>query len=113
MEIISKFYLWLFTIATEELLARREKEKILIVISDGLPCGTKGCEGSPESAVTAAVDYARSRGIKVVGIYIDDVVKEADRKSYEAMYGTSCLFTDTDHVADELTKVMTTWAHVQ
>lgn len=101
------------TIATEELLARREKEKILIVISDGLPCRTKGCEDSPESAVTAAVEYARARGIKVVGIYIDDVVKEADRKSYEAMYGTSCVFTDTDHVADELAKVMTTWAHVQ
>ncbi len=100
------------TIATEELLKRNEKEKILIVISDGLPCGTKGCDGSPQGAVTAAVEYARSRGIKVVGIYIDDVVREADRQAYGAMYGTSCVFTDTDHVADELARVMTTWAHV-
>lgn len=100
------------TIATEELLARPEREKILIVISDGLPCGTKGCKGSPNEAVREAVEYARSRGIKVVGIYIDDVVKDADRKAYEYMYGTSCVFTDTDHVGDELAKVMTTWAHV-
>jgi hypothetical protein len=100
------------TIATEELLARPEREKILIVISDGLPCGTKGCNGSPNEAVHEAVEYARARGIKVVGIYIDDVVKDADRKAYEAMYGTSCVFTDTDHVGDELARVMTTWAHV-
>lgn len=100
------------TIATDELLARPEREKILIVISDGLPCGTKGCNGSPNEAVREAVEYARSRGIKVVGIYIDDIVKDADRKVYENMYGTSCVFTDTDHVGDELAKVMTTWAHV-
>ncbi len=100
------------TIATEELLARPEREKILIVISDGLPCGTKGCDGSPNEAVKNAVEYARSRGIKVVGIYIDDVVKDSDRKAYESMYGTSCVFTDTDHIADELARVMTTWAHV-
>lgn len=100
------------TIATEELLARPEREKILIVISDGLPCGTKGCNGSPNEAVHEAVEYARARGIKVVGIYIDDVVKDADRKAYEAMYGASCVFTDTDHVGDELARVMTTWAHV-
>lgn len=112
MEIISKSYLWLFTIATEELLARPEREKILIVISDGLPCGTRGCEGSPNDAVKSAVEYARSRGIKVVGIYIDDVVKDADRQAYENMYGTSCVFTDTDHVGDELARVMTAWAHV-
>lgn len=100
------------TIATEELLARPEREKILIVISDGLPCSVKGCNGSPNEAVREAVEYARSRGIKVVGIYIDDVVKDADRKAYEDMYGTSCVFTDTDHVGDELARVMTTWAHI-
>jgi hypothetical protein len=99
-------------IATEELLARNEKDKILIVISDGLPCSSKGMSGNPQSAVRNAVEYARSRGIKVVGIYIDDVVKDADRKAYEFMYGSSCVFTDTDHIADELAKVMTTWAHV-
>lgn len=99
------------TIATEELLARPEREKILIVISDGLPCGTKGCNGSPNEAVKEAVEIARSRGIKVVGIYVDDVVRAADRKAYEEMYGTSCVFTDTDHIGDELARVMTTWVH--
>lgn len=99
-------------IATEELLARPEKEKILIVLSDGLPCGSKGCKDSPEASVKAAVEYARSRGIKVVGIYIDDVVSQADRKTYEYMYGSSCVFTDTDHISDELAKVMTSWAHL-
>lgn len=100
------------TIAADELLARPEREKILIVISDGLPCGTAGLDESPEASVRAAVDYARSRGIKVVGIYIDDVVRDADRKAYEGMYGSSCVFTDTDHISDELAKVMTTWAHL-
>lgn len=100
------------TVATEELLARKERDKILIVLSDGLPCKAPGCKGSPEAAVKAAVDYARARGVKVVGIYIDDVVKEADRKAYESMYGTSCVFTDTDHITDELVNVMTSWAHV-
>lgn len=98
------------TIATDELLARPEKEKILIVISDGLPCGTKGCDGSPEKAVAKAVEYARSRGIKVVGIYVEDVIRESDKKSYEAMYGSSCVFTDTDHISDELATVMSGWA---
>lgn len=100
------------TIATDELLTRPEREKILIVVSDGLPCSTKGCSGSPEAAVHNAVEYARSRGIKVVGVYIDDVIRESDRKAYESMYGSSCVFTDTDHVGDELAKVMTSWAHL-
>lgn len=111
MEIISKFYLWLFVIATAELLERSEKEKILIVISDGLPCGSQGVS-SPQDAVRMAVEEARASGIKVVGIYVDDVVRDADRAAYEAMYGASCVFTDTDHIAEELTTVMTSWAHV-
>lgn len=100
------------TIATEELMARPERERILIVVSDGLPCGAAGLNGTPEEAVKQAVDYARSRGIKVVGVYISDVIRDADRKAYESMYGSSCVFTDTDHIADELARVMTTWAHV-
>lgn len=98
-------------IATAELLERSEKEKILIVISDGLPCGSQGVS-SPQDAVRMAVEEARASGIKVVGIYVDDVVRDADRAAYEAMYGASCVFTDTDHIAEELTTVMTSWAHV-
>jgi hypothetical protein len=58
------------------------------------------------------VENARAHGIKVVGIYIDDVVKAADRAAYEEMYGTSCVFTDSDHIADELVRTMTSWANV-
>lgn len=97
-------------IATEELIRRKERNKILIVISDGLPCGSQAYQGvGPENAVKLAVENARRHGIKVVGIYIEEVVNNGIRSRYEDMYGLSCVFTDTDHISDELAKVMSSW----
>ena len=51
-------------IATKELLNRSEKNKLLVYMSDGAP--------SDINATRQAVMAARSKGIKVVGLYFDD-----------------------------------------
>ena len=97
-------------IATEELLKRKERDKILIIISDGLPCSSYAYPGKrPETAVKMAVERARACGIKVVGIYIEETVNLGIRNEYDEMYGHACVFTDTDHIAEELGNIMSGW----
>ena len=98
-------------ICADELLARKEKEKILIVISDGLPCSLAGFKGKPQDLVKGEVDRAHAAGIRVVGIYIADNIDERIRAAYESMYGGCVVFTDIDNISNELARVMTTWAN--
>lgn len=66
-------------IAQKELLARSERKKLLIVLSDGAP--------SSVSQTKEAIDVTRKKGIQVSGIYFEegDVVYGADQ--FKAMYG--------------------------
>lgn len=71
----------------EELLKRQEQSKVLIVISDGLPCGYGGDEsdykGTPLKSdlrsedyevalLNAEVRYYNKKGLKVIGVSIDE-----------------------------------------
>ena len=66
-------------IATKELVSRREEKKMLVVLSDGLPC----CE---TGKVTSAIEQARRLGIKVIGIYFDEGRIGEDAEQFKAMY---------------------------
>lgn len=64
-------------IASEELLKRPEKHKVLIVISDGLPADCS------QEDVNKAVKAARKQGIFLIGFFIGD---KADREEYYDNY---------------------------
>lgn len=92
-------------VLAQELLARNNgADKLLIIISDGLPCDCG--EGDPEKLTHQAIEEARQAGITVIGIYISDEVKKSEKARYQAMYGESAVFATTDALADELAAVM-------
>lgn len=70
----------------EKLKKREEKRKILISISDGLPCAPSyHPDLTPEDDTRAEIQECRKRGIQVIGICIDnfDAIRE--------LYGASSL----------------------
>lgn len=74
----------------DDLLKRKEESKVMIVISDGAPCGFNGtytngnykgvpfkklncCCDDEMKELNACVRYYRKKGIKVIGVAIDEV----------------------------------------
>lgn len=83
-------------IATEELLARSENNKLLIVISDGMPC----CS---HAEVQVAVRQAREKGIFVISLFIGDAnFQQAYESSYELMYEKYYVGTNPDLVSSQI-----------
>lgn len=81
-------------IAVEELLERNEGEKILTIISDGLPTDYKN-ETQALNHVKSTVEYAKSKGITIASIFIgSDSDKRQVEDKFKYMYGEACLFTD-------------------
>lgn len=68
-------------VATEELLHRPERKKILIVLSDGLPSAYEKNDG--EKDVNDAVRKARKAGISVISIFFGD---DSERSAFVKMY---------------------------
>lgn len=104
------------TALAEELLSRKEESKVLVVISDGAPCGTGSssnnfhgvqykklnCTHSDKDMqeLNACVRYWRKKGIKIIGVAIDDL--ELIKGIYEE--GTlDC--TDLNKLPTELLKI--------
>lgn len=89
-------------IATQELLKRPEKNRILIVLSDGTP-------GDVEDT-RAAIDEARKRGIKVAGIYFEygEIGMEAD--DFKHMYQRDYVCCTTDEIDKNLSKILKAFA---
>ena len=89
-------------VATRELLARPEKEKILVIASDGCPsCYSDYAGGLAD--VNQAVKEARASGIKVVGIYFSAGAPDPD---FARMYETDYVCTTPDRMEEELQKVL-------
>lgn len=91
-------------VATKQLLERPEKDKILIIASDGLPscyCSTSGTED-----VKAAVAEARSNGIKVIGMYMYSYADDKTFQAYHNMYAPDYLMVTMDQIESELTRIM-------
>lgn len=72
-------------VCTEDLMKRPEKDKILIVMSDGLPSDYETI--NPQDDVKDAVKQARKKGIIVIPIFFgDEYFRERALKDYEYMY---------------------------
>ena len=91
-------------VATQELLARPEKAKILIVLSDGLPTDYEVDE-VPEADVHAAVSEARKAGIEVAAIYFGPQHPD-DVRVFRDMYEKNEIVTEPENIATELASVV-------
>lgn len=94
-------------IATEELLSRKDKKKLLIVLSDGAPSGYAGRTGIND--VKSAVEDARKAGVIVIGIYFADNLCDEEVAEYRQMYGDDIIATTPDKIEVELAKLMKTF----
>ena len=88
-------------VATEELLHRPERKKILIVLSDGLPSAYEKNDG--EKDVNDAVRKARKAGISVISIFFGDV---SERSAFVKMYEKNCIITEPEGIDAELVRLM-------
>ena len=97
-------------VATEELLARPEEEKMLIVLSDGAP--SKVSYSTPiraEDEVRQAVEDARDAGIRVISIYFEHENYRTP-EIFEYMYGKkNSIVCNPEDVEDELASLMQTF----
>lgn len=88
-------------VATEELLHRPERKKILIVLSDGLPSAYEKNDG--EKDVNDAVRKARKAGISVISIFFGD---NSERSAFVKMYEKNCIITEPEGIDAELVRLM-------
>ena len=94
-------------IATKELKKRSEKNRILIVLSDGLPSSTNGRKCSPEDDTKAAIREARKAGIEVIGIFFGSAeFRRKTAKQYEYMYEYNILNMALGDIQRSLAKVV-------
>lgn len=89
-------------IATQELLKRPEKNRILIVLSDGTP--------SDVEDTRKAIDEARKRGIKVAGIYFEIGEIGYDADDFKHMYQRDYVCCTTDEIDKNLSKNLKAFA---
>lgn len=93
-------------VATEELMKRPEKDKILIVLSDGLPSAYRTIDDGIND-VREAVKEARKQGIIVVAIMFGS---EGERQRYlpihKKMYGHNLISCPPDKIPSQLTRLM-------
>lgn len=86
-------------VATQELLARTETNKLLFVLSDGLPC-------SNEDKLTEEVKKARAMGIKLVPIYFGS---EYNIDRYKELYIKDYIIAEPKDIGVELERVLTSF----
>ena len=89
-------------IATKELLQRPEKNRILIVLSDGTPSDVEDTK--------AAIDEARKRGVKVAGIYFEYGEIGMDADDFRHMYQRDYVCCTTDEIDKNLSKILKAFA---
>lgn len=90
---------------TEELIKRREKRRILVVLSDGLPSGYRG-EDEAISDLRSAVQEARRNGVIVIPILYGSAEKEKHMKAYRQMYEKGIICASQSSVLDDFEKLL-------
>jgi cobalamin biosynthesis protein CobT len=91
-------------VCTEDLMKRKEKDKILIVMSDGLPSDYDSI--NPQDDVKDAVKCARKKGIIVIPIFFgDDYFRERALKDYEYMYEKNIINSAPEELPVRLVKL--------
>ena len=93
-------------IATKELLARPEKQKLFIICSDGLPTDYKHQEYGYLD-VKNAVAEARANGIFVCSIYFGEAKFIKDNfENYKYMYDHDFIGCEAEQIPNELKKIL-------
>lgn len=88
-------------IATKELLKRPEKEKVLIIMSDGLPSDYSS-EEAAISDVKEAVKEARKAGIHVVAIMFGEKsFREENIQKYKTMYEKNIISCEPSRIPSQ------------
>lgn len=86
-------------VATAELLKRPETDKVLIVLSDGLP--------SSIADTKEAIKEARSKKIHVVGIMFgSEQFRKDNYERYKEMYQKNIIATSPQNIPSKLTKIL-------
>ena len=90
-------------VAAQELMKRREKKKLLVVLSDGAP--TEG-GSDPIELTIKSIDHARRNGIRVSGIYFaaDEMALGSYADEFRAIYRKHFCCTTADKLDAELTR---------
>lgn len=94
-------------VATKELLKRPEKNKILIIFSDGLPSDYRGGEREGQRDVKEAVREARKAGILVISIVFgSESFRNSYMDTYRYMYEKNIISCDPRYIGTQLTKLL-------
>ena len=92
-------------ICAQELLKRPERDKILLVLSDGQP--TDYTYINPETDVKNAVKWARSKGIFVAAMFFgDEYFRQSSQQVYEYMYEKNLINSAPEELPSRLVKVL-------
>lgn len=84
-------------VAAKELEKRPETDKILFVISDGLP------SAGDESDVKSVVKEMKDRGMKIIGIGVgSEDFQSQNKDNYQYMYGDEVILTDEQGLRKEV-----------
>ena len=91
-------------VCTEDLMKRKEKDKILIVLSDGLPSDYETI--NPQEDVKDAVKCARRKGLIVIPIFFgDEYFREEALSDYEYMYEKNIINSAPEELPARLAKL--------
>lgn len=94
-------------VATKELLKRPEKDKVLIILSDGLPEDYKGGMRRGIVDVKQAVKEARKAGILVVAIMFGtEEFRNANMEVYRYMYEKNIISCDPSNITNQLIRML-------
>ena len=92
-------------ICAQELLKRPERDKILLVLSDGQP--TDYTYINPETDVKNAVKWARSKGIFVAAMFFgDEYFRQSSQRVYEYMYEKNLINSAPEELPSRLVKIL-------
>ena len=90
---------------------RPEKDKILIIASDGFPTDYRGGFKEGIKDVKSAVEDARKAGIRTIGMYMYHDQDDEDFAVFREMYGQEIIFASLDEIEDELTRILQRYFH--
>lgn len=94
-------------VAIAELMKRPEKDRILIILSDGLPSDYNGGEAEGILDVKEAVKEARKKGIHVVSIIFGtEQFREQNIESYKTMYDRNIISCEPEMITNNLVKML-------
>lgn len=94
-------------IATKELLKRPEKDRILIILSDGLPSDYRNGRDAGMVDVKEAVKEARKAGIFVVALLFgSESFRDMNIESYKYMYEKNIISCDAEMIGNHLVRML-------